>query len=181
VNLDPSYNPIHPRAWKVHWRPVSKNPYVVCTRREALLPNLLGRPQGEVRRVPTTRSSENAVRRLSEKGCERRSGRVFGPSIGTTTDRFGALWSPRFGCLRDFSDSLTAKFATCSSVTTTFRTRRVGECLYRRSAPPVNLGTWEPIPMHESRNTQSPALHFRVLLTEGDGRRVQRMAAEVRP
>jgi hypothetical protein len=47
-------------------------------------------------RTPCTRTSQSDARKLSEKGCELRSGRVFGPSIGTKTGRtgcFGALWA----------------------------------------------------------------------------------------
>jgi hypothetical protein len=56
----------------------------------------------ELRRMP--------LLRLSEKGCDFRSGREFGPSIGAKTGRtgrFGRLVAPPFGYLWDFSDSLS--------------------------------------------------------------------------
>ena len=54
-----------------------------------------------------------------------------------------------------------------------FSMRRVGEHPGRRSASPVGLGTWEPMPPRESRNTRSPRLCFRALLAEDGERRVQ--------
>jgi hypothetical protein len=59
-------------------------------------------------------TSENSVKKLSEKGYEQGSERGFGPCSGTKTGRtvpFGCLLRPDFGCLRDFSDSFNAKFA----------------------------------------------------------------------
>jgi hypothetical protein len=44
--------------------------------------------------------------------------------------------------------------------------RRVGKLPHRHSAPPVDLGTWEPTPIRESQNTQPSELRFRARLTE---------------
>jgi hypothetical protein len=46
--------------------------------------------------------------------------------------------------------------------------RLVGKLPHRRSASPMDLGTWEPTPTRESQNTQSARLRFRALLTEED-------------
>jgi hypothetical protein len=54
-----------------------------------------------------------------------------------------------------------------------FRMRRVGEHPGRRSAPPVDLGTWEPMPTRESQSTQPSGLRFRAVLAEGGDPRVQ--------
>jgi hypothetical protein len=52
--------------------------------------------------------------KLSEKGFEQRSERGFGRCSGVETSRtvpLRCLLRPRFGHLRDFSDSFRAKFA----------------------------------------------------------------------
>ena len=60
------------------------------------------------RRYRAERISENCVKKLSEKGFERRSECGFGRYIGAETDRIVPLrcsGRPRLTHLRDFSDS----------------------------------------------------------------------------
>jgi len=59
-------------------------------------------------------NSANFAMKLSEKGFEQRSERGFGRCSGVETGRtvpLRCLLGPRFGHLRDFSDSLRVKFA----------------------------------------------------------------------
>src|SRR5215217_5400884 len=67
----------------------------------------------ELLSMPSRRTSENAVKKLSEKGYEQRSEHGFGRYSGAKTGRkmsFGCLMRPRPEHLRDFSDSFKAKF-----------------------------------------------------------------------
>src|SRR5215210_491641 len=62
-------------------------------------------------------TSENSVKKLSEKGCEQRSGRRFGRYAGAKTGRIAPLRCPQrpsFELLRDFSDSFNPKFTLAS-------------------------------------------------------------------
>jgi len=63
---------------------------------------------------PDGRTSENSVKRLSEKVFGRRSKREFSRQAEHETGQKGTSWNP-VGLLhmhlRDFSDSLKAKFA----------------------------------------------------------------------
>src|SRR5215212_9980835 len=66
-----------------------------------------------VRAPRNPRTSENSVKKLSEKGFERRSergiGRYIGAKIGRTVRCRGSV-QLSFGCLQDFSDSFVTEF-----------------------------------------------------------------------